>query len=408
MNSTRFDLLITNARIATLADDSPYGMVEHGMLGVRDGRIAFVAAMPASNQASALDATASEVIDAQGRLLTPALIDCHTHLVFAGDRADEFEQRLNGVSYQDIAKRGGGILSSVRATRAASEDELLAESLPRALALRGDGVATLEIKSGYGLDFDSERKMLRVARRIGEVTGMGLRCTYLAAHALPPEFAGRGDDYIQAVCDWMPRLHAEGLLDAVDAFCEGIGFSPEQTRRVFECARSLVLPVKLHADQLSDLRGAALCAAFSGLSADHLEYTDEDAVRAMAVSGTVAVMLPGSFHCLRETRKPPIESFRRHGVPMAVSTDLNPGTSPVNSLRLAMSLACTHFSMTPEEALRGASQHAARALGFTDRGQLREGLRADLCLWDCTHPAALSYWLGRPLLQRMFIGGVPH
>jgi imidazolonepropionase len=396
-----FDLLIHNARIASLQDNSlPYGLIEIGALGVRDGLISFVGETSASSGFNA-----KEVIDAQGRLLTPALIDCHTHLVFAGDRAGEFEQRLNGVSYEEIARKGGGILSTVRATREASEDDLLAQSLLRAQALMNEGVASIEIKSGYGLDFDSERKMLRMARRIGEQLGITVRTTYLAAHALPPEFSGRSDDYINAVCDWMRVLHSAHLIDAVDAFCERIAFTPQQTERVFECARSLGLPVKLHADQLSDSGGAALCARFNGLSADHLEYTDETAVHAMKTAGTVAVLLPGSFHCLREKQLPPIDLFRKHQVPMAVSTDLNPGTSPVNSLLLSMSLACTHFRITPEEALRGATQHAARALGFSDRGILREGLRADLCLWHCQHPAELSYWLGKPMLDSLWVSG---
>src|SRR5690606_26212334 len=325
--------------------------------------------------------------------------------VFAGDRAVEFERRLQGVSYEQIAREGGGILSTVRATRAAGEAGLLAASLPRARALLADGVTTVEIKSGYGLDLGSERAMLRVARRIGEDLGSDVRTTYLAAHALPPEFAGRSDDYIDAVCEWLPRLHGEGLVDAVDAFCEGIGFSPAQVRRVFEAARGLGLPVKLHADQLSDLGGAALAAEFGGLSADHIEYSSEDAVRAMAAAGTVAVLLPGAFHVLRETRQPPVAQLRAQAVPMAVATDLNPGTSPLQSLRLAMSLACTHFRLTPEEALRGASVNAARALGLHDRGRLLPGQRADFVQWDIAHPAELAYWLGGSPVHAVHIAG---
>lgn len=401
---SRWDGLLLDARLATLRDDlGPYGAIEQGAIAWQDGHIVFAGAQrdlpgPAAE-------LAREVHSVEGRWITPALIDCHTHLVFAGDRAGEFEQRLQGVSYEAIARAGGGILSSVRATRAASEPELLAAALPRARALIADGVATIEIKSGYGLDFDSERKMLRVARRLGEVLDIGVRCTYLAAHALPPEYLGRSDAYIDAVCDWLPRLHEEGLVDAVDAFCEGIGFTPAQTRRVFEAACRLGLPVKLHADQLSDLGGAALCAEFGGLSADHIEYTGEAAVQAMAAAGTVAVLLPGAFHVLRETRLPPIAALRAHRVAMAVATDLNPGTAPLQSLRLAMSLACTHFRLTPEEALRGATQHAARALGLADRGQLVVGQRADIAEWRIAHPAELCYWLGGELLAQLRIAG---
>lgn len=400
----RWDGLLIDARLATLDNAlGPYGAIEAGALGWKDGRITF--AGPQAELPDSPEALAADVHSAQGRWLTPALIDCHTHLVFAGDRAGEFEQRLQGVSYEQIARSGGGILSSVRATRAASEAELLEAAVPRAQALINDGVATLEIKSGYGLDFDNERKMLRVARQLGEHLGITVRTTCLAAHALPPEFAGRADDYITAVCDWLPRLHAEGLVDAVDAFCEGIGFSPGQTRRVFQTARALGLPVKLHADQLSNLGGAALCAEFGGMSADHIEYTDDAAVRAMAAAGTVAVLLPGAFHVLRETKLPPIAALREHAVPMAIATDLNPGTAPLQSLRLAMSLACTHFRLTPEEALRGATVHAARALGLQDRGQLVVGQRADVAQWRIGHPAELCYWLGGELRHELRIAG---
>ncbi|MFN7136877.1 MAG: imidazolonepropionase, partial [Thermomonas sp.] len=357
MPAQRWDLLLTHATLATLDGDAPFGLVEDGALAVADGRIAWVGPLHALPPGDALHTE-----NLQGRLLTPGLVDCHTHLVFAGNRANEFDMRLNGASYEQIARAGGGIRASVAAVRAASEDELLRQSLPRARDLRRDGVTTLEIKSGYGLDFDNERKMLRVARRIGERLALTVRTTYLAAHALPPEYRDDADGYIDAVIDWLPRLHAEGLVDAVDAFCEGIGFSPAQTRRVFDAARALGLPVKLHADQLSDLGGAALAAAFDGLSADHLEHTGEAGARALAAAGTVAVLLPGAFHVLRETTLPPMALLREHGVPMAVATDCNPGTSPLLSLRQAMQLACTHFRMTPEEALRGATQHAARAL----------------------------------------------
>jgi imidazolonepropionase len=396
----RFDGLIL-ASLATLEGEG-YGAIEDGALGWRDGRIVFVG--PRDALPDTPGALARKVIEANG-WITPGLVDCHTHLVFAGDRAREFEMRLQGATYEAIARAGGGILSTVRAVRAADEAELLAQSLPRARALLADGATTLEIKSGYGLDFDNERKMLRVARQVGEALGITVRTTFLGAHALPPEFAGRADAYVDAVVDWLPRLHAEGLVDAVDAFCEGIGFSPAQTRRVFDAARALGLPVKLHADQLSDLDGAALVAEFDGLSADHIEHTSEAGVRAMAVHGTVAVLLPGAFHVLRETKLPPLDLLRTHGVPMAVATDCNPGTSPLLSLRQAMQLACTHFRLTPEEALRGATVHAARALGLEDRGVLRVGARADFVLWRVRHPAELCYWLGGDLARRVFAGG---
>ncbi len=398
--------LLLGPILATLDDSfdparSGYGLVEDGALAWRDGRILYAgprAALPAELS------TVATPVEATG-LVTPGLVDCHTHVVFAGDRAGEFELRLQGASYEEIARAGGGILSTVRAVRAASETELLEASLPRVLDLIADGVTTVEIKSGYGLDFDNERKMLRVARMLGERTGISVRTTYLAAHALPPEYAGRADDYITAVIEWLPRLHAEGLVDAVDAFCEGIGFSPAQTHRVFEAARALALPVKLHADQLSDLGGAALAAEFGGLSADHIEHTSEAGVRAMAESGTVAVLLPGAFHVLRETTLPPLDLLRRHGVAMAVATDCNPGTSPLRSLRQAMQLATVHFRLTPAEALRGATTHAARALALHDRGTLRAGQRADFVQWNAAQPAELCYWLGGRLARSVYSNG---
>ena len=400
MNAPRFDGIAIGATLATLDADAGYGLVENAALAWKDGVIAY-----AGPHDPALESAATAVHRFDGGVIAPGLVDCHTHLVFAGDRAAEFELRLQGASYEQIARAGGGILSSVRAVRAASEDALLAESLPRARALVADGATTLEIKSGYGLDFDNERKMLRVARRIGDELGVGVRTTCLAAHALPPEFANDPDGYIDAAIGWLPALQAEGLIDAVDAFCEGIGFTPAQTRRMFEAARALGLPVKLHADQLSDLGGAALAAGFDGLSADHIEYTSDEGVRAMAAHGTVAVLLPGAFHVLRETKLPPLDALRAQGVPMAVATDCNPGTSPLLSLRQAMQLACTHFKLTPEEALRGATINAARALGLADRGVLRVGMRADFAHWRIRRPAELCYWLGGDLADGVFAGG---
>ena len=398
-----WDLLLHGGSLATLAGEQGFSVVEDAAIACADGRIVF--AGPMSSLPGRPAELAREVVDLRGAWVTPALVDCHTHLVFAGDRAREAQMRLEGASYEDIARAGGGILSSVRQTRAASEDELFAQSLPRAEALVADGVATIEVKSGYGLDFDGERRMLRVARRLGEALGITVRTTFLGAHALPPEFAGRPDDYVAACVQWLERLQGEGLVDAVDAFCEGIGFSPAQLRPLLERARALGLPVKLHADQLSDLGGAALVAEFGGLSADHVEYSSEAAVRTMAAAGTVAVLLPGAFHVLRETQRPPIAALREHGVAMAVATDLNPGTSPLQSLRLAMALACTHFHLTPAEALRGATVIGARALGLRDRGRLAVGQRADLAVWNIRDPAELTYWLGGDLLRSLVVGG---
>jgi imidazolonepropionase len=397
-----WDTLLLGASIATLDGDG-YGAIDDGAIAWKNGRLTYVG--PRGGLPASAESLSRQVVEVDG-WITPGLVDCHTHTVFAGDRAEEFEMRLQGATYEDIARAGGGILSTVRAVRAADEEALYRASRARVEALKCDGVTTLEIKSGYGLDFENERKMLRVARRF-DTHGLTVRTTYLAAHALPPEYTGRADDYIDAAIDWLPRLHAEGLVDAVDAFCEGIGFSPAQTRRLFECARALGLPVKLHADQLSDLGGAALAAEYRGLSADHVEHTTEAGARAMAQAGTVAVLLPGAFHVLRETRLPPLAAFRTHRVPMAIATDCNPGTSPLLSLRHAMQLACTHFRMTPAEALRGTTVHAARALGLDDRGLLRVGLRADLAVWNVRHPAELCYWLGGDLLQRTFVAGHP-
>jgi imidazolonepropionase len=403
MRMTTWDGLLLDCHLATMAGSDDYGIVEDAALAWKDGRIAWLG--PRGQLPGAPTSLAKELRDGGGNWITPALVDCHTHLVFGGNRAVEAEHRLQGASYEQIAREGGGIVSTVRATRALDDEGLLAESLPRAIALVADGVGTLEIKSGYGLDRDSEARMLRVARAIGERLGITVRTSFLGAHALPPEYAGRADEYVDAACGWLRELHAQGLVDAVDAFCEGIGFTPTQTRRMFETARALGLPVKLHADQLSDLGGAALVAEFAGLSADHIEYSSEDAVRAMARAGTVAVLLPGAFHFLRETKLPPLAALREHGVPMAVSTDLNPGTSPLLSLRLAMSLACTHFRLTPAEALRGATMHAARALGLSDRGKLEVGMRADFARWRVRHPSELAYWLDGELLAELVLGG---
>jgi imidazolonepropionase len=404
MNPNR-DGLLLDCTLATLAENGvPYGLIDDAALAWQDGMIVFAGRR--SELPDSLRSSAAQVDSASGALVTPGLIDCHTHLVFGGDRASEFEQRLKGASYEDIAKRGGGIASSVRATRAADEDTLFAQSLPRARALLADGATTIEIKSGYGLDQGSELRMLRVARRIGSELGITVRTTLLAAHALPPEFKDRPDAYIDEVCAHiLPAAAQEGLADAVDAFCERIAFTPAQTRRVFDKARELGLRVKLHADQLSDLGGAALAAEFRALSADHLEWTSEAGVRAMAASGSVAVLLPGAFYALRETRLPPIEALRAAGVPIAIATDLNPGTSPLLSLRLAMSMACTLFRLTPEEALRGASTNAARALGLADRGVLEAGKRADFVIWNAQRPADLCYWIGGSLVRSVYSGG---
>ncbi|HEX6834353.1 MAG TPA: imidazolonepropionase [Rudaea sp.] len=402
----RWDHLLLDCRLATLCDNgTPYGAIDAAALAWKDGRIAF--AGPRSELPGAPGNLAERVESVDGAWITPGLIDCHTHLVFAGNRAEEFELRLNGATYEDIARAGGGIVSTVTKTRAATPAQLFAQSLPRAQALIDDGVTTIEIKSGYGLDLENEAKMLRVARRIGAELGIAVRTTFLSAHAVPPEFVGRQSAYVDEICIHMlPAIAREGLADAVDAFCENIAFTPSETRRVFETARAFDLPVKLHADQLSDLDGAALAAEFGALSADHLEYTGESGVRAMAAAGTVAVILPAAFYTLRETRLPPIAAFRAHNVPMAVAGDANPGTSPMLSLRHAMNMACTLFRMTPEEALRGATVHAAKALGLDDRGTLAVGRRADFTVWDIGHPAELCYWIGGSLARNVYANGV--
>ena len=394
------DVLLVNAAVATMAPDGgPYGLIADGAVAVRGGRIAGV------GRRGEIAAEGLPERDLGGRLVTPALIDCHTHLVFGGDRAREFEMRLEGASYEEVARAGGGIVSTVRATRGASEAELLASALRRADALIAEGVATLEIKSGYGLDRETELRVLQVARQVGRERPVRVRTSFLGAHAVPDGLDA--DDYIDTVC--IPTLRAaaaEGLVDAVDGFCEGIAFSPDQIRRVFAVARELGLPVKLHAEQLSNLGGAAMAASeFGALSADHLEYLDAAGVAAMAAAGTVAVLLPGAFYTLRETQVPPIAALRAAGVPLAVATDCNPGSSPLTSLLLAMNMACTCFRMTPEEALAGATREAARALGLADAGVIAPGMRADLALWDVAHPAELSYRMGfNPLRERLFGG----
>jgi imidazolonepropionase len=386
-----WDSLWINVHLATMAFKGSYGEIRDGAIGVRDGRIAWL-----GPRSELPPHQAAVTHDGKGRWLTPGLIDCHTHIVYGGNRSDEFEARLNGATYEDIARQGGGIMSTVRATRAASEDALLDASLTRVQNLLAEGVTTLEIKSGYGLDLDTERKMLRVARRIGTTMPVRVRTTFLGAHALPPEYAGQADRYIDLVCDTMlPALAAEGLVDAVDAFCERIGFSAAQTERVFDTARRLGLPVKLHAEQLSDQGGAALVARYGGLSADHLEYLSPEGIAAMSVAGTVAVLLPGAFYFLRETKLPPVTALRNAGVPIAVSTDCNPGTSPMTSLLLAMNMACTLFRMTPQEALAGTTLHAARALGLADQvGSLEVGKSADFAVWEIERPGELAYAIG--------------
>ena len=397
-----FDTLLTNVRLATMREAEGYGVIDDAALGIRDGAIAFVGALRDVPR----DAGATHTVDAQRRWATPGLVDCHTHAVYAGNRAGEFERRLEGASYAEIAAAGGGILATVRATRAASDADLAAGSAPRLTAMIDEGVTTVEIKSGYGLDTANELKQLRVARSLGASLDVDVRTTLLAAHALPPEYRDRADAYIDYVCeDTLPAAARAGLADAVDAFCETIGFTPQQTRRVFEAARVHRLPVKLHADQLSDSDGARIAADFGALSADHLECTNEEGVAAMAGSGTVAVLLPGAFYALRETRLPPLATLRARRVPIAISTDCNPGTSPATSLPLMMSMACTLFRMTPREALAGVTKHAARALGLTDRGTLALGQRADVALWNIDEPADLAYRIGAQACAAVIRGG---
>ncbi|MBK5545901.1 imidazolonepropionase [Pseudomonas sp. TH04] len=391
-----------HCHVATMAQGK-YSIIEDAAMVTAGSLIEWIG--PRS-QAPAADY--AQVHDLQGAWVTPGLIDCHTHTVFGGNRSGEFEQRLEGVSYAEIAAKGGGIASTVRATRDASEDELFASAHKRLRSLLRDGVTTVEIKSGYGLDLASERKLLRVIRRLGEALPVSVRATCLAAHALPPEYKDRADDYIDHICtEMLPALAAEGLVDAVDAFCEYLAFSPEQVERVFKVAQQLGLPVKLHAEQLSSLHGSSLAARYQALSADHLEFmTEEDAI-AMAASGTVAVLLPGAFYFLRETQLPPMAALRKHGVKIAIASDLNPGTSPALSVRLMLNMACTLFRMTPEEALAGATQHAATALGMGQtHGSLEAGKVADFVAWQIDRPADLAYWLGGELDKRVVRHGV--
>ncbi len=395
--------VLIDLSVATMdTSDTPYGLIEDAAIAVIDGRIAWVgpkAELPQEHAALAQTSLG-------GRMVTPGLIDCHTHIVHGGDRAAEFEMRLKGASYEEVARAGGGIVSTVTATRAASEDALIASALPRVDAMLAEGTCMLEIKSGYGLDQETELRMLRAARAISRHRPVRVTTSFLGAHAVPAGFSGKADTYIDDVC--IPALraaHAEGLVDAVDGFCEGIAFLPDQIARVFDVAAELGLPVKLHAEQLSNLGGAELAASYGAMSADHIEYLDEAGVAAMAAAGTVGVVLPGAFYTLRETQMPPIAALRKHGVPMALATDCNPGSSPMTSLLLTMNMACTLFRMTPEEALAGVTRHAAAALRLDDCGRVAQGLRADLAVWDVAHPAELAYRIGfNPLHSRIFGG----
>jgi imidazolonepropionase len=392
------DQLLIDIRVATMLGG--YGLIDRAAIALRAGLIAWVG--PEVDLPS--EFLKFSKTSHQSRLVTPGLIDCHTHVVFGGNRATEFEMRLKGATYEDVARAGGGIVSTVKATRTATLDELVASALPRIDAMLAEGVCVIEVKSGYGLDIETELRMLRVARAIAKQRPIRIVTSFLGAHAVPPEYKNRSDAYIDEVC--IPALraaHAEGLADAVDGFCEGIAFSTAQMARVFDVAKSLGLPVKLHAEQLSNLGGAKLAASYGALSADHIEYLDEEGVAALAKAGTTAVILPGAFYTLREKQVPPIDLLRKHKVPMAISTDCNPGSSPMTSLLLATNMGCTLFRMTPEEALLGATAHAARALGLKDCGTIEVGKRADLAIWNIEHPAELAYRIGfNPLHLRLF------
>jgi len=397
-----FSTLFRNAQIATMTPGKPYGLIENGAVVISADRIKWVGAeKELPDEYAGLQGK-----NLEGRLVTPALIDCHTHLVYGGSRSTEFELRLNGASYEEIARNGGGILSTVTATRNASEDELLAQSLPRLDAFLAEGVATIEIKSGYGLDIETEIKMLRVARQLGKERSVRVKTSFLGAHAIPPEFSGKADAYIDFVCEEvLPAVHYENLADAVDGFCENIAFSPNQISRVFEKAKSFGLPVKLHAEQLSNLGGATLAAKYGALSADHLEFLDQTGVEVMGESGTVAVLLPGAFYTLRETQLPPLDSLRKAEVPIAIATDCNPGSSPLTSILLCMNMACTLFRMNPEEALCGVTIIAAQALGIGDEvGTIEVGKKAELAVWNVDQPAELAYRVGFNPLEEMVIG----
>ena len=395
-------MLFTNATLATMDIGKPYGLIERCAFVVENEIIAWAGDTDDLPRAF----SEHEARDLEGRLVTPALIDCHTHIVHGGNRAHEFAMRLEGASYEDVARAGGGIVSTVGATRKADTADLVTSALPRVDALLAEGIATIEIKSGYGLDIETECRMLRAARRLGEVRNLRIKTSFLGAHAVPVEFKGRPDAYIDEIC--LPALeavHAEGLVDAVDGFCEGIAFTPDQIERVFRKAQALGLPIKLHAEQLSYLGGAKLAARYGALSADHLEYATEEDAKAMAVAGTVAVLLPGAFYTLRESTAPPVAAFREHGVSIALATDCNPGSSPLTSLLLAMNMGCTLFRLTPEEAFAGVTRHAAKALGLTDCGVIRPGLRADLAIWNVEHPAELAYRIGFNPLHARMVGG---
>ncbi|MDA0222827.1 MAG: imidazolonepropionase [Proteobacteria bacterium] len=396
------ETVFTNCRVASMVSAKSYGLIEDAGIAVRDGRITWVGAA-----ADLSSDWAENCVDLGGRLVTPAFIDCHTHLVFGGNRALEFEMRLEGASYEQVARAGGGIVSSMSATRAANEDELVAQALPRLDAMIAEGVCLLEIKSGYGLTIADEIKMLRAARRLAELRPVRIVTSWLAAHALPPEYAGRPDAYIDEVAiAGLQQAHDLGLVDAVDGFCEGIAFSPSQIGRVFDVAKALGLPVKLHAEQLSNLGGASLAASYNAMSADHLEYLDQAGIDAMAKSGTVAVLLPGAFYTLRETKMPPVQALRDAGVSIAIATDGNPGSSPMFSPILTLNMACTMFRLTPEEALAGLTREAARALGQgADTGTIEAGKRADMAVWDVAHPAELAYRIGFNSLHRRIYGG---
>jgi imidazolonepropionase len=380
-------MLFSNLKLATMTADQPYGLIEDAAVLVEEGRIAWAGPRE--------DAPKDETIACGGRLLTPGLIDCHTHLVYGGNRANEFEMRLNGASYADIAKAGGGILSTVRATRAASEEELVKQASPRLESLAAEGVTTIEIKSGYGLDVETELKMLKVARQLGDHHPVDVVTSFLGAHTFPAEYRDDHTAYVDLVCSKaLPAVAEAKLADAVDAFCEGIAFSVAETEKVFAVAKKLGLPIKLHAEQLSNLGGAKLAARYGALSVDHIEYLDDDGVAAIARSGTTAVLLPGAFYYLKEKQHPPVDALRKHKVPIAIATDLNPGSSPVHSLLVTMNMACVLFGLTPEEALRGVTANAARALGLKDRGLIAPGMKADLVLWDVERPGDLAYPLG--------------